>query len=214
MRFIFLIWLILINLSSLGQNNGQFAQNDVISVFYLGFENNTYLFKITNKLDCRIDIRYRFEQTPSVDTSVLDSIYISIPHQSLPYVKFIVKPFPQSVCILGGSQIDMGLLEINTSFGVLNISPNNFITNPRNTSTTSVQIVGGVLNIDVGNRKVLQTTIVYNVNGEVLFRKKYLVNKTINIPINTYFSSGLNIITIRFEDRFNDIFVLKYYKNS
>jgi hypothetical protein len=213
MRFIFFIWLILINLSSLGQNNGQFAQNDVINVFYLGYENNTYLFKITNKLDCRIEIKYRFEQTPSVDTSVLDSIYISIPYQSLPSVKFTVKPSPQSVCILGGSQIDMGLLEINTSFGVLNISPSNFITNPRNINTTSVQIIGGVLKMDVGNKTVLQTTTIYNERGEMLFRKKYLVDKSINIPINTYFSSGFNLITIRFEDRFNDIFVLKYYKN-
>jgi hypothetical protein len=213
MRFIFLIWLILINLSSLGQNNGQFAQNDVINVFYLGYENNTYLFKITNKLDCRIEIKYRFEQTPSVDTSVLDSIYISIPYQSLPSIKFTVKPVPQSVCILGGSKIDMGLLEIDAPGVVLNTSSNNFITNPRNTSATSVQIIGGVLKMDVGNKTVLQTTTIYNERGEMLFRKKYLVDKSINIPINTYFSSGLNIITIRFEDRFNDIFVLKYYKN-
>lgn len=212
MRFLFLIWFILISFLSNAQNGGQFAQNDVISVSYLGYENNIYLFKITNKLDCDVEVRYRFEQTPSVDTTILanSSVHISIPYRSLPSISFTVKPVPQTVCILGGSQIDMGLLELDVS-ATLDLQPSGFTTNVRNTSNISVYIERGVLKTDVGNNIFPQVVTIYDVNGRVLFKDRRVVNKQSQIPINNHFTSGQNFIIVHIENKLKDVFLLKYY---
>lgn len=212
MRLLFLIWFILTSFLSVAQNGGQFSQNDVVSVSYLGYENNIYLFKITNKLDCNVEVRYRFEQTPNVDTTILanSSVYIPISYRPLPSVSFTVKPIPQTVCILGGSQVDMGLLEIEIS-AVLDLQPSGFTTNVRNTSNINICIERGILKTDVGNNTFLQVVIIYDVNGRILFKDRRVVNKQCQIPINSHLTSGQNFIIVHIENKLKDVFLLKYY---
>lgn len=212
MRILFIILFILINFISTAQNGGQFSQNDVISVSYLGYENNTYLFKITNKLDCDIEVRYRFEQTPSVNVIIpkLSSIHVSVPYESLPSVDFTVKPVSQTVCILGGSQIDMGLLEITLS-PTLNLQNNNFITNRRNSSNISVYIEKDVLKTNIGNNVHLQMVTMYDINGKILFKDSRIINKHSEISLKKHFCSGFNFIIVRIENNLKDVFLLKYY---
>lgn len=212
MKWLFLIWFLLIALFSKAQNGGQFAQNDVIIVSYLGFENNTYVFKITNKLDCDIEVRYRFEQFASVDTIIpkSSSIYTPITSSALSSFSFTVKPIPQTVCILGGSKVDMGLLEINFS-PILLFQPNNFIRISPPKEKISVQLHENVLKTNLGNNIFPQSVTIYDFNGRILFKDRRIVNKQSTIFLNKELCKRQNFILVHIENKSNDVFLLKIY---
>lgn len=212
MKWLFFIWFLLITLFSKAQNGGQFAQNDVIIVAYLGFENNTYVFKITNKLDCNVDVRYRFEQLASVDTTIssLSSIYTPITSVALSSFSFTVKPIPQTVCILGGSKIDMGLLEIKFS-PILLFQPSDFIRISPVKENVSVQLHGNILKTNIGNNIFPQHTTIYTLDGRILFKDTRIVNKQSTILLNKELCKGQNFILVRIENKSNDVFLLRIY---
>ena len=68
----FLIFTLLCLLSFFGysQNGGQFPENNVIRVEYLGYFNGNHTARVCNKQTCEARIRTKADQDPAVDVIV------------------------------------------------------------------------------------------------------------------------------------------------
>jgi hypothetical protein len=209
----FLIFTLLCLLSFFGysQNGGQFPENNVIRVEYLGYFNGNHTARVCNKQTCEARIRTKADQDPAVD--------IIVPPNSCVIVT-VTRPTSAAVLFRSKAETscpsftnpDMGWLEVDFIFGVLNLSENNIIRIVRGPSTYNVSLLGGVLKSDFGQFSERQTVIIYDNLGRQLFYHRDFVNKKYQIDLNRFFLNGVNFVRVFIENKFYDYHTFKFIK--
>jgi hypothetical protein len=196
MKTVITALLMLFSLIARAQNGGQFFENNVIRIQYLGYSLNKHSFKVVNKQVCEARIRTRAEQDPAVDIQVLanDSSVVQV-NRPTPQA-MIFKAKAETSCI---SNPDMGWLEINT--GTLSL--------PLNEDTKQqiqekrgilVKLSRGVLTVTTNDNIIYNQTVeVYSVNGIKYYYKSFRMNKNSVLDLHNQIRLGLNFISIRLD---------------
>jgi hypothetical protein len=186
----------LFSLIARAQNGGQFFENNVIRIQYLGYSSGKHSFKVVNKQICEARIRTRAEQDPAVDIQVIanDSSVVQVSRLTPQTIIFKVKA--ETSCV---SNPDMGWLEINT--GTLSL--------PLNEDTKQqiqekrgilVKLSRGVLTVTTNdNITYNQTVEVYSVNGIKQYYKSFRMNKNSVLDLHNQIRLGFNFISIRLD---------------
>jgi hypothetical protein len=196
MKTVITALLMLFSLIARAQNGGQFFENNVIRIQYLGYSSGKHSFKVVNKQACEARIRTRAEQDPAVDIQVIanDSSVVQVSRPTPQAIIFKVKA--ETSCV---SNPDMGLLEINT--GRLPL--------PLNEDTKQqiqekrgilVKLSRGVLTVTTNdNITYNQTVEVYSVNGIKQYYKSFRMNKNSVLDLHNQIRLGLNFISIKLD---------------
>ena len=196
MKTVITALLMLFSLIARAQNGGQFFENNVIRIQYLGYSSGKHSFKVVNKQVCEARIRTRAEQDPAVDIQVIanDSSVVQVSRLTPQTIIFKVKA--ETSCV---SNPDMGWLEINT--GTLSL--------PLNEDTKQqiqekrgilVKLSRGVLTVTTNdNITYNQTVEVYSVNGIKQYYKSFRMNKNSVLDLHNQIRLGFNFISIRLD---------------
>jgi len=196
MKTVITALLMLFSLIARAQNGGQFFENNVIRIQYLGYSSGKHSFKVVNKQICEARIRTRAEQDPAVDIQVIanDSSVVQVSRLTPQTIIFKVKA--ETSCV---SNPDMGWLEINT--GTLSL--------PLNEDTKQqiqekrgilVKLSRGVLTVTTNdNITYNQTVEVYSVNGIKQYYKSFRMNKNSVLDLHNQIRLGFNFISIRLD---------------
>lgn len=211
MKKIITFILLIISLLSKGQNGGQFFENNVIRVNYLGYSNGKHSFTVCNKQDCEARIRTKADQDVAIDIIVkalsCETVYVYRPTN----INILFRAKAETSCI---SRPDMGWLELNTALLTLPLIETNYIFVDRGPNKLQISIKNGVFKSSFTNTHYTQTIKVYNLSGKKLYEKKYLVEKYYTIDLNPYLEIGINLIEVIIEASKFDRFVFKYFKQS
>ncbi len=193
--------LLLISNFSFSQNGGQFFENNVIRINYLGYSNEQHTFIVCNKQDCEARIRTKADQDSAIDIIVraleCETVYVARPTN----INILFRAKAETACI---TRPDMGWLEINTSLVVLSLNETNVIKPIRSSSTYKVSFVGGILKSDFGNLSDNQITIIYDGVGRILFKHRCWVKKQYEINLNDFLVRGMNFISVYIENKTYD----------
>jgi hypothetical protein len=195
-RILTILLFLLFSIVGYSQNGGQFFENNVIRIQYLGYSLSKHSFKVVNKQVCEARIRTRAEQDPAVDIQVIanDSSVVQVSRPTPQAIIFKAKA--ETSCV---SNPDMGWLEINT--GRLPL--------PLNEDTKQqiqekrgilVKLSRGVLTVTTNdNITYNQTVEVYSVNGIKYYYKSFRMNKNSVLDLHNQIRLGLNFISIRLD---------------
>jgi hypothetical protein len=210
----FLIFTVLCLLSFFGysQNGGQFNENNVIRVEYLGYFNGNHSAKVCNKQTCEVRIRTKADQDPAVDIIVPpnECVIVTVARPTSAAVLFRAKS--ETSCP-NFTNPDMGWLEVNFISSVLNLTEGNIIRIIRGPNKYNVSLIDGVLDSDFGNLSENQHILIFNISGIKLYDRKIFVSKKSQINLNPYLKPGLNFIKVLIENKNYDMFIFKVYKN-
>ena len=211
MKKIITFILLIISLLSKGQNGGQFFENNVIRVNYLGYSNGKHSFTVCNKQDCEARIRTKADQDAAIDIIVkaleCETVYVARPTN----INILFRAKAETACI---TRPDMGWLEINTSLLTLPLIETNYIVINRGPNKLEISIKNGVFKSSFTNTYYTQTIRVYNLNGKKLYENKTLVEKIYQIDLNSRLENGINLIEVVIETSKLDRFLFKYFKQN
>jgi len=207
-KFLILPILTLLSLLSRAQNGGQFYQNNVIRLEYLGYAAGTHTFKVVNKQNCQVTIRTKADTDAAIDIVVPanDFFYANVFRVNPGNVKFRVKA--ETSCP-NFANSDMGWLELNTSNFTLPLDETQYEyeREKRDMSVTLQQ--GRWLQIETNNNKYYNLTVeLVNLSGVRLFYSRTKLHKTSKIDFG-YRQSGLILIKVVIEDGVQHIFNIK-----
>jgi hypothetical protein len=190
------------------QNGGQFPENNVIKVEYLGYFNGNHTAKVCNKQNCEARIRTKVDQDPAVDIIVPANgcIVVTVARPTSAAVLFRAKA--ETSCP-SFTNPDMGWLETTFISSVLNLTENNTIRIVRGPNVYEVKLVGDILKSDFGSGTDIQNVDVYNLFGQRIFNQKQLVNKKHQINLQPYLRSGINFIVVSIENRASNKFTIQ-----
>jgi hypothetical protein len=210
-KFLILTVFLISSFFGFSQNGGQFPENNVIKVEYLGYFNGNHTAKVCNKQDCEARIRTKADQDPAVDVIVPANgcVIVLIARPSSTSVLFRAKA--ETSCP-NFTNPDMGWLETTLVSGVLNLVDDNRIIIVRGPSTYNISFIGGVLKSDFGQLSEKQKIVVYDGFGRVLFEHNIFVKKQFQIDLNRYFTKGLNFVRVFIENKFYDYYTFKIIK--
>jgi len=210
----FLIFTLLCLLSFFGysQNGGQFPENNVIRVEYLGYFNGNHTARVCNKQTCEARIRTKADQDPAVDVIVPANgcVIVTVSRPTSASVLFRAKA--ETSCP-SFTNPDMGWLETTFINGVLNLTENNIIRIVRGPNIYNVSLIDGILKSDFGNLSENQHILIFNVSGVKLYDRENFVSKKDQINLNPYLKPGLNFVKVLINNKFYDIFTFKIIKN-
>jgi hypothetical protein len=211
-HLLFFILLFFTSVFVKGQNGGQFPENNVIRVEYIGYFNGNHVAKVCNKQNCEARIRTKAEQDRAIDVLVpADScITILVPRPTSTAILFRAKA--ETSC-RNCTNPDMGWVEINFAFEVLNLSDDNPIRIIKEENKYQVSITNGILNANFGSFSEYMNVMVYQINGYKLYDKKHFVNKNNLINLNEYLRPGLNFVKVFIHNKTYDSFLFKVLKN-
>lgn len=211
MKTIITSLLILLVTQSFSQNGGQFFENNVVRIQYLGYFSGFHKFKVVNKQSCIATIRTKADQDQSIDTQIFgnDSTYIDASRPTPENVKFRAKA--ETSCV---SNPDMGWLEINTSQVALNLVEGNNVTVVRGPNKLQLSIINGVVKSSYGMINYIQHVKVYNILGTVKYEDIIFARRSSDLDINNYLKTGINVIEVIIVTDSNgqERFVFKYQK--
>jgi hypothetical protein len=211
MKKIITFILLIISLLSKGQNGGQFFENNVIRVNYLGYSNGQHSFLVCNKQDCEARIRTKADQDVAIDIIVralgCETVYVA----RATSINILFRAKAETACI---TRPDMGWLELNTALLTLPLIENNYVFINRGQNKLEISIKNGIFKSGFGNINYTETVKVYNLFGKKLYEKKHLVEKYHVINLNPYLETGINLIEVVIEANKFDRFVFKYFKQS
>jgi hypothetical protein len=197
MKQLSIIFLLLfLTLVARAQNGGQFFENNVIHVSYLGYSSGVHIFKVRNKQNCEARIRTKADQDPAIDIQVAskDSAYAQVTRNTPMPILFRVKA--ETACV---SNPDMGWLEINTAFVALPLSEETQ-RQIEEKKGISVQLSRSVLTIATNNNVTYNQTVeVYSVNGIKQYYKSFKMNRNSILDLHNQVRLGLNFISIRLD---------------
>jgi hypothetical protein len=211
-QFLIFTLILMTSLFVKGQNGGQFPENNVIRVEYIGYFNGNHVAKVCNKQNCEARIRTKAEQDPAVDVLVpADScITILVPRPTSAAILFRAKA--ETSCP-SFTNPDMGWLETNFISAVLNFADGNPIRIIREENKYQLTVTNGILSANFGSFSEYMTVMVYQINGNKLYDKKHFVNKNNLINLNEYFRPGLNFVKVFIHNKTYDSFLFKVFKN-
>lgn len=211
MKQLFVLILVLLSSFVKGQNGGQYFENNVIRINYLGYSNGIHTFVVCNKQDCEARIRTKADQDPAIDIMVkaleCETLFIAKPTNA----NILFRAKAETACI---TRPDMGWLEINTSLLTLPIIETNYIFIERGPNKLEISIKNGIYRSSFTNLKYTQTLRVYNLSGKKLYESKLLVEKICQIDLNRYLESGINLIEVLIETNRPDRFLFKFFKQE
>lgn len=122
-KYLFILLIIFISNYAYSQNNGQFFENSVIKIQYIGYNNGNHIFLVENKTNCpvliKVDKTGSF-QSHTVQGNSLFSILIPA-SSSNTIVKFKVKREGGPSC---SSNPDNGWIELESPGPILNNTGN------------------------------------------------------------------------------------------
>lgn len=211
MKKIFTFILLIISLLSNAQNGGQFFENNVIRVNYLGYSSGLHSFTVCNKQDCEARIRTKADQDAAIDIIVralsCETVYVARPTN----INILFRAKAETACI---TRPDMGWLEINTALLTLPLIESNYIVVNRGPNKLEISIKNGMFKSSFSNTTYTQTLKVFSLSGKKLYNKKTIVEKTYQIDLNPYLETGINLIEVVVETTKFDRFIFKYFKQS
>lgn len=211
MKKIITFILLIISLLSKGQNGGQFFENNVIRVNYLGYSNGKHTFLVCNKQNCEARIRTKADQDAAIDIIVkaleCETVYVARPTN----INILFRAKAETACI---TRPDMGWLELNTTLLTLPLIETNYIFVDRGPNKLEISIKNGVFKSSFTNTYYTQTIRVYNLNGKKLYENKTLVEKIYQIDLNSRLENGINLIEVVIETSKLDRFLFKYFKQN
>lgn len=194
------------------QNGGQFFENNVIKVFYLGYSFGEHTFRVCNKQNCEARIRTKADQDVAIDVQVKpDScVIVSVFRQNPANIKFRVKA--ETSCP-NFTNPDMGWLELNTSNFALNLVEGNSILIVRGPYKLDLSISRGIIKSSYGSLNYIEHIRVYSILGEVKYNEVTFARRSNTTNINNYLKTGLNIIEVVIIDNIApERFIFKYAK--
>jgi hypothetical protein len=210
----FLIFTLLCLLSFFGysQNGGQFPENNVIKVEYLGYFNGNHTARVCNKQNCEARIRTKADQDPAVDIIVPANgcVVVTIARPTSAAVLFRAKA--ETSCP-SFTNPDMGWLETTFTNVVLNLVEGNNIIVIRGPNKLELSIVGDVLKSSYGTLNYIEHIRIYSISGIIKYDDITFVKRSHRTDLNNYLKTGLNIIEVVIvTDKSPERFIFKYIK--
>ena len=209
MKWLFLILFSFLFCFGKSQNGGQFFENNVIRINYLGYFSGQHSFLVCNKQNCEARIRTKAEQDPAIDIIVkalaCETVYVARPTS----ISILFRAKAETACV---SNPDMGWLEINTALLTLPLIPTNYIFLERGPNKLEISIKNGVFKSSFTNTNYTQTLRIFNFSGKKLYENRVIVEKTYQININSHLETGINLIEVVIESNKYYRFVFKYFK--
>ena len=189
--------LMLFSLIAGAQNGGQFFENNVILIEYVGYFNGQHTFKVHNKQSCEARIRTKAEQDAAIDVQVPSNSYVLV-HIARPTpVGILFRAKAETSCI---SNPDMGWLEINTS--LISLSLNDEVIQRVNELRKDINVVysEGHLKVTTNNSlNYLQTVTVFDPSGSRRYYKTFTMSKGSVLYLHDQIRLGLNFISVRLD---------------
>ena len=210
-KFLILTLFLISSFFGFSQNGGQFFENNVIKVEYLGYFNGNHTVKVCNKQTCQARIRTKADQDPAVDVIVPPNACVIVLVDRPTSASVLFRAKAETSCP-NFTNPDMGWIEINLLSSVLNLVEDNRIIIVRGPDTYNVSLVGGVLKSNFGSLSEYQHIMIYNVSGHNFFEIKRFVRKSDQVDLNRYLKHGINFIRVFIENKFYDKLIFKYYK--
>jgi hypothetical protein len=199
MKSAFLFLLLLLSLNAVSQNGGQFFENSVIRINYIGYSDGSHIFKVCSKQNCEARIRTKAERDPAVDIIVqalsCETVRVARPTN----INILFRAKAETFCI---SNPDMGWLELNTSLLTLPLIETNYVFIDRGPNKLEISIKAG------------KFKRVFSLSGKKLYENKSIIEKTSSIDISPYLETGINLVEVIIETRRFDRFVFKYFKQQ
>jgi hypothetical protein len=181
------------------QNGGQFFENNVIRVNYIGYANGSHSFTVCNKQSCEARIRTKADQDPAVDIQVAPNSCstVTVNRPTPAPIKFRAKA--ETSCP-NFANPDMGWLEINTGNVALPLNEET-VEYIREKKEMKVWIESNrYVVIETGNTKMYNLQIrVTGINGVQMFYHKQKIHKNAKIDLG-YQQKGLAHIKVILED--------------
>jgi hypothetical protein len=210
----FLIFTLLCLLSFFGysQNGGQFPENNVIKVEYLGYFNGDHTARVCNKQSCEARIRTKADRDPAVDIIVPANgcIVVTVARPTSAAVLFRAKA--ETSCP-SFTNPDMGWLETNFINSVLNLVEGNNVVVVRGPNKLEMSLFGGILKSSYGMLNYIEHVKIYNILGIVKYDDITFVKKSHQTYLNDHLKTGLNIVEVVIvTDKAPERFVFKYMK--
>jgi hypothetical protein len=189
--------LTLFSLIAGAQNGGQFFENNVIRINYLGYDSGVHLFRVCNKQTCEARIRTKADQDKAIDVQV-DSADCVIVHIFRPTPEPILfRAKAETFCV---SNPDMGWLEINTGMLVLplNDKVEDRIVEPN--KGINVFYNAGYLKVATNNNSnYIQTVEVFDIAGYKRYYKSFVMSRHSMLYLHDQIRLGLNFISVRLD---------------
>jgi hypothetical protein len=211
MKKMFTCILLILSLLSKAQNGGQFFENNVIRINYIGYSNGQHIFKVCNKQSCEARIRTKADQDLAIDIIVQSLSCETVAVARPTNINILFRAKAETFCI---SNPDMGWLELNTSLLTLPLIETNYISIPRGPNKLQISIKNGVYRSSFDNTNYIETIRVYNISGRKLYDKRLSVEKSNYIDLKANLEKGINLIEVIIETNKFDRFVFKYFKEN
>ena len=210
----FLIFTLLCLLSFFGysQNGGQFPENNVIRIEYLGYFNGNHTARVCNKQDCEARIRTKADQDPAVDVIVPANECVIVTVAKPTSISILFRAKAETSCP-SFTNPDMGWLETTFISSILSLVEGNTIVVARGPNKLEMSIVGGILKSSYGSLSYIKHIKVYGILGNVKYDDVMFAKKSHRVDLNNYLKTGLNIIEVVIvTDKAPERFVFKYIK--
>ncbi len=113
MKTVLLSLMLMCSVFCYSQNGGQFNENNVLKVDYVGYSNSNHIFKIINKVDCVLGVKIDKNGTTSSQTMVgLQETLILVTAPQTPQINIKVKRETGAAC---KQNPDNGWVELQSS---------------------------------------------------------------------------------------------------
>jgi len=203
--------LLILSLLSKAQNGGQYFENNVIRINYLGYSDGLHVFKVCNKQFCETRIRTKADQDPAIDIIVQSLSCETVAVARPTNINILFRAKAETSCI---SNPDMGWLELNTALLTLPLIETNYISIPRGPNKLQISIKNGVYRSSFDNTNYIETIRVYNISGRKLYDKRFSIEKSNYVDLKANLEKGINLIEVIIEANRFDRFVFKYFKEN
>jgi hypothetical protein len=206
MKTIIATLLTLASLTGMAQNGGQFFENNVIRIEYVGYLGGQHVFKVCNKQNCEARIRTKADQDPAVDIQVPPNACVLHNVNRPTSAGILFRTKAETACI---TNPDMGWLEINTVLITLPMKEEIDAIREERAGMT-VKLTGNLLKVNIDNYKQYnQITEVYSVEGVRRYYNKFKMSKSSAIHLNSHLHLGLNYIRVTLESGAVHQFVIR-----
>jgi hypothetical protein len=189
--------LTLFSLIAGAQNGGQFYENNVIRITYLGYDSGVHLFRVCNKQTCGARIRTKADQDKAVDVQVdsADCVIVHIFRSTPAPILFRAKA--ETSCV---SNPDMGWLEINTALVPLSLNEKAEEKIVEQNKGIRIFYNAGYLKVATNNNlSYIQTVEVFDMSGFKRYYKSFLMSKNSMLYLHDQIRLGMNFISVRLD---------------
>jgi len=118
------------------QNGGQYFENNVIKVEYLGYQGGSHLVRVCNKQTCKARIRTKVDQDPAVDIQVPANSCLVLSINKPSTLPIVFRAKAETACIRNP---DMGWLELELPLEALPIKFKSF--QARKVDRNTIQVI-------------------------------------------------------------------------